>query len=161
MIAQRARAQSPEVCFIGGLLHDIGRLILETHLSEECREVQRLVESENLPLFQAERQILETDHAEVGAWVAQRWQLPQQLVAGIAHHHDTFLQPRPEAGVIAAVNAANVCAAITEEQITAGGEIEVVSPSVAAILNLTQADFLKVASELHQRKWQMDQFLTR
>lgn len=165
MIAQRARVESPEVCFVGGLLHDIGRLILETHLPDEYRQVHRLVESERLPLFLAERRTLETDHAEVGAWVAQRWQLPQQLVAAIAHHHDTLIQPRPEAGIIAAVNAANVCAAMTEKQFSDENEdeneneVEAVSPSVAEILKLTQADFQNVAADLQKRKWEIDQFL--
>lgn len=159
IIAQRAHLQSAEVCFMGGLLHDIGRLILETHLPEECKEVRRVAESENLPLFLAERQTLETDHAEVGAWVAQRWQLPAQLVAAIAHHHDTHIQPRPEAAVIAAVNAANVCAAITAEQISEAGEIAPVNPSVAEILRFSPSDFVKVAAELHKKKWEIDQFL--
>ncbi len=40
-----------------------------------------------LPLYMAEREILGTDHAEVGYWLAERWNLPPLLVQAIRFHH--------------------------------------------------------------------------
>jgi putative nucleotidyltransferase with HDIG domain len=160
LIAQRARVRCPEVCFMGGLLHDIGRLILEMQLPQECQQVKRLAQAEHLPLFQAERRLLETDHAEVGAWLAQRWQLPQHLVAGIAHHHDTIIETQPDADIVATVNAANICATITQDQSGHANNDVAIRYSAAAILGLTEIDYAGIVADLKERQWQIDQFLT-
>jgi HD-like signal output (HDOD) protein len=74
--------------FIAGLLHDVGKVILDQHFHAEFTDCLGLTESLGLPLFEAERRLLGVDHAEIGAWLAMRWQLPGSLVEAIQAHHD-------------------------------------------------------------------------
>jgi putative nucleotidyltransferase with HDIG domain len=74
--------------FAAGLLHDIGRLVLDHFYPEAAEAVTVRMEAERLPLCAAERAVLDMDHAEIGGVVASRWSLPEPIVAGVAHHHD-------------------------------------------------------------------------
>jgi len=79
--------------FTGALIHDIGKLVLSRHLDRQIiGQIQELVKMENITYFEAERQILETDHAEVGAAISGYWKFPESLTRAIEKHHD----PEPE-----------------------------------------------------------------
>jgi len=82
------QVQSGEEAFVCGLLHDIGKVILDEFLPEECVKVARLCQKEHMPAHVAEKEIIGVDHAEVGARLAQKWKLPDGISDGIACHHD-------------------------------------------------------------------------
>jgi putative nucleotidyltransferase with HDIG domain len=64
-IANRTRLGDPDLCFMAGLLHDVGKLIIDAYFPNDP----------------------EMNHTEVGAWMAERWQLPQPLINAMAWHH--------------------------------------------------------------------------
>lgn len=70
--------------FLAGLLHDLGKVPFGT----EYAEVLRLAEQEQIPLIDAERQLMGLDHQQVGTMIAEKWQLNTGLYNCIAHHHD-------------------------------------------------------------------------
>lgn len=76
-----------EVAFVLGLLHDIGKMVLDAYAHDEWRLIMDKVRNEHVTFFQAERTVMETDHAEIGGWIARRWQLNEDLVEGIRGHH--------------------------------------------------------------------------
>ncbi len=76
-----------EQAFIAGLLHDIGKVILNTYMKTLFEKVLETVNQEHIPFMQAEHQILGFDHAAVGSRVAEKWNLPEELVEAIANHH--------------------------------------------------------------------------
>lgn len=77
----------PEEAFVFGLLHDVGKIILEQFLAKEVESVQLLSRTNKIPLVEAERQIIGVDHAEIGGRLAQQWGLSKDLVGAIAGHH--------------------------------------------------------------------------
>jgi len=79
----------PPVAFTAALLHDIGKLIVSRRISDDLRrQINRLVEREQLPFFEAERAVLGINHAEIGGVIAKRWSFPKILVDCIALHHN-------------------------------------------------------------------------
>lgn len=89
ILAKRARGCDPAAVFTAGLLHDIGELIIFNRLPEQARESLLLVlgQVDDLPVYQAERQIIGFDHAGVGGELARHWGLPPLLEECIAYHH--------------------------------------------------------------------------
>ncbi|MCX5757986.1 MAG: HDOD domain-containing protein [Candidatus Hydrogenedentes bacterium] len=83
-----AQVHTGEEAFVCGLLHDIGKVILDEFLPEECAKAAQLSRTEQIPSYSAEKQIIGVDHAEVGARLAQKWKLPDGISDGIACHHD-------------------------------------------------------------------------
>ncbi|HWI55498.1 MAG TPA: HDOD domain-containing protein [Desulfobacteria bacterium] len=86
-LAQRVDLGLREHAFIAGLIHDIGKIVLNTFLKEQFKVVLNLVETENIPFMEAEKHVLGYDHASVGAIVAESWNLPPVLTEAIALHH--------------------------------------------------------------------------
>ncbi len=79
-----------DVVFVAGLLHDIGDLVLFSKVPEQSYEaLMYAVEGpEGVEIFDAEREIIGFDHAQVGAALARQWQLPEVLQECIAFHHE-------------------------------------------------------------------------
>ncbi|MCP4581752.1 MAG: HDOD domain-containing protein [candidate division Zixibacteria bacterium] len=77
-----------EEAFSAGLLHDIGKLVIFTHLPEEFKQVKLAVEENPDRLIcQIEEEVLGFDHAMVGSFLAQKWNLPGELGNAIKYHH--------------------------------------------------------------------------
>jgi len=74
--------------FVFGLLHDVGKIIFHEFLPEESAKAEEISRQRQIPMFEAERQIIGCDHAEVGARLALTWQLPDDLVQAVGGHHD-------------------------------------------------------------------------
>ncbi len=90
-----SRHLSSSTAFLAGLLHDLGKLILDRYLQHEFREVVKLAGREGLPLNEAEERSLGICHAVVGAGLLEVWKFPAELVEPIRHHHDPEDCPEP------------------------------------------------------------------
>lgn len=73
--------------FVAGLIHDLGKVILSQYQTTRYSECLRLVKEEGMLLSRAEEQVFEANHAEVGSWLARKWNLPDTLVEAIRLHH--------------------------------------------------------------------------
>ena len=78
--------------FLGGLVHDIGLVVLDQYLHDEFTAMLSESEAQGLDLLVAEQAHLHTSHASVGAWLAEAWSFPDMLIEAIAFHH------RPDQG---------------------------------------------------------------
>jgi len=139
---------------MGGLLHDVGKLVLDTNMPAEYKHVVEMVKNENRLLIEAEHEVFDTDHTEVGAWMAERWQLPSELVQSIGYHHSLEFASLPHARIVAIVHAASICAEAAE-LMDAGttDELQVSIPlEIESALGLSQKQFMDIVQDLHNRK---------
>ncbi|MFU8781440.1 MAG: HDOD domain-containing protein, partial [Kiritimatiellia bacterium] len=98
---------SPDILHLSGVLHDVGRLITLQFFQKEVQEAIALCEKHSLPLFLAEQKTIGVDHAAVGAWLAQKWNMDEIQRDVIAYHHDPLLGPSKNAEIIQICHAAN------------------------------------------------------
>ena len=77
----------PTSAYIAGLLHDMGKLVLDQHFNEAYTRCIQRSRNENLRLVDAELSVLGVDHGHVGAWLCRRWNLPEEIVEAVAQHH--------------------------------------------------------------------------
>lgn len=88
------------VAFTVGLLHDIGKPVLNQALTPEAQDsLRKRIEDDHISRPEAEKEILGADHGEVGACLLQSWHLPEEIVKGVANHHQPVLEPRPRLSV--------------------------------------------------------------
>lgn len=85
-LAQQLRMDE-DAAFMAGLLHDIGRLALATQFPTETSQLLQYARDSDLPTLDAERQMFDIDHLEVGVLIATHWNFPPAVVAAIEHHH--------------------------------------------------------------------------
>ncbi len=81
--------------FVAGVLHDIGKLILIEYFYDEFVEALTLAADKEIAIVDAEEQVLGVSHADVGGWLAEKWNLPPHLVNAITYHHRPFEQETP------------------------------------------------------------------
>ncbi len=74
--------------FTLGLLHDIGKLILAAYAPEELEKVILVAEQKEIAFYDAEMEVLGTNHTELGSWLSDKWKMPTQLTEAIANHHN-------------------------------------------------------------------------
>ena len=88
LIAERTFPELRETAFVGGILHDIGKLVIMDVFPEIAIRIEEVRREKRLDSVDAEQRILETNHCTVGKIFAQQWNLPEQLVECIwLHHH--------------------------------------------------------------------------
>lgn len=86
-IARQARFFKPEEAVMAGLLHDIGKVVLNNNMPEKFLTLTQRVYEENVMYSEIEQEIFGFGHAEVGGLFAEKWKFPELLVTVIAHHH--------------------------------------------------------------------------
>jgi len=86
-IAKRVKDCDPEEVSVAGLLHDIGKVVVSIQLSESYEDIQKLIKDKKIIFYEAEKEILEITHPEIGWWLTDSWNLPVNLQEPIAFHH--------------------------------------------------------------------------
>lgn len=87
MIGDRTRKFSTDEAFTAGLLHDLGKIILNMWMEDKVAAMVERSLSEKIPFNLLERETLGFDHCEAGAYLAERWNLPESLILAIRYHH--------------------------------------------------------------------------
>lgn len=105
VLARLKRLHDPELAFIAGMLHDSGRMALDRFMPFELdRAIQLSIET-NIPLIEAEQEVMQFDHSDVGVMLAEQWGLPDQLKEAIEfHHQEVAYEENPLACLIRAGN---------------------------------------------------------
>lgn len=98
--------------FTAGLLHDVGRLIMYKNMPYASVQSLFFARGNSFPLVEAEREVLDFDHAQVADLLLKQWEFPDHLRALIAHHHSPMSadDTRAAAVVQLADNMANAMA---------------------------------------------------
>lgn len=87
MIAQRAHYPKADDCFTAGLMHDIGKVVLDQYLHEEMTKVIQLIQEKEIYFADAEKEIMELNHADIGGQVMKNWNIPLPITVAVKHHH--------------------------------------------------------------------------
>lgn len=95
-LASYLKLMDPDEAFVIGFLHDIGRIILSLKDAKLCEKVKQVMD-EGGDLIETERTFFGTDHAQMGAILAKKWQLPILLTNTIKYHHNPNLSSMPTA----------------------------------------------------------------
>jgi len=86
-LAQALHYPNPEEAYVSGLLHDMGKLLLDQYVLSDYNTIVDYVHKYHLPPWQVEEKLIGIHHAEVGGLIARRWNFPVSLVDAIRYHH--------------------------------------------------------------------------
>jgi putative nucleotidyltransferase with HDIG domain len=93
--------------FTAGLLHDVGKLVLAQGLPGRFGKAIEVHFAKNIPVWEAEMEVFNATHAEVGAYLLGLWGLPDAVVEAVALHHNPGASLNSLFTPLAAVHAAN------------------------------------------------------
>ncbi len=88
-LAEKLKINMPDMIFTAGLLHDVGKLAMGPFLeAEDSRLVEHIKNNPEASFIESEQAVFGTNHCEVGAVVAQMWNLPASVECAAKWHHD-------------------------------------------------------------------------
>lgn len=87
ILGAKAGVKNPEEVFVGGLLHDIGKVVLYVKWPDVGQQITAGRKDNARSLMETEHELFDLTHADVGGWLATAWHLPTSLREPILHHH--------------------------------------------------------------------------
>jgi putative nucleotidyltransferase with HDIG domain len=82
-----------EDAYVCGLLHDLGKIVFSTMYPELLERIQGLKEKHNIPDKVYNALLEGSDHSEIGAALAEKWNFPESLINAIRYHHSIDSAP--------------------------------------------------------------------
>lgn len=106
--AEHCEPKMDDQCFLSGLVHDIGYLILAAGLPEQYSALLQSARESGHPVWELEQAELGASHAEVGAYLLGLWGLPMPAIEAVALHHRPSASASRWFSPVTAVHVADV-----------------------------------------------------
>lgn len=136
LLSRYLRAPNTERCFIMGLLHDIGSLVLYHQQPELAGRALETASEKSVPLHVAERGVFGFDHGQVGAELMRSWNLPDSFVETALNHHTPSVAERYRLET-AVVHLADVISGMAHSTGSGTGQVSVLEPGAWELTGLT------------------------
>lgn len=147
VISKKIKYPHPDQAYIAGLLRDMGKVILDHYLNDQFQTIMEIVDEGNKSFLEIEEQVLGFNHCHVGSKIAEKWNLPEDLVEAIALHHE------PEKAVtnsklVAITHVADGLVMMMGLHIGSDGLAYNLSSSAMDLLNLNEALISEIISDV-------------
>jgi HD-like signal output (HDOD) protein len=139
-----------EEYFTAGLLHDIGKIPLNTVLSREYMLTISAADRERLSLFHLEEANLGINHCATGGMIVKAWRLEGPVGDVIIHHHNYGEYEGLHKDILYSVIASNRFACLLEIGFSGDRHPEKIDPGIWKFLGVTQDIFDKIESTVNE-----------
>lgn len=146
LIAVKKGLKEPDELSVDGLLHDIGKVLLILQYPEEYQKAMNETDINSTPIYESERDHFNTTHASVGAWMAQKWRFPPNLIDIIEYHHKPYLSKKVPLGA-AIVHLADILVKARGFGFAGDRLLMPVSPEAWDLLSLSESDIKEILIE--------------
>jgi len=135
LIARKIRCDrdTEEFYYMAGLMHDIGKVIMDQYFPENFAQVIVRIKERGVSFLQVELEMNGITHDEIGAFLAGQWNLPENIVNAIRYHHRP-LEATADQKIVYAVHFANI---LTKTKgMGSGGDSDITNLNEEAIQRL-------------------------
>ncbi|MCX7678944.1 MAG: HDOD domain-containing protein [Spirochaetes bacterium] len=93
MIARRLGVEEKflEEYFIAGLIHDIGKILINNFFPDEMRKILEISAQKNINIIEIEKNVLGLSHEEIGIAIGKKWKFENNLLYAVGRHHQPVL----------------------------------------------------------------------
>jgi HD-like signal output (HDOD) protein len=156
----RNYALDPEEAFCAGLLHDIGKVVMEQYLNTDFHKALYHAQANKITIFEAEKEVLGYTHCDVASWLTGTWSLPEEIEQPMVCHHE------PEDAAICAdavlvCHIANIMSKIDMKDKEMAESTLRELESKAKLLGLYTRDLLDVAEEIPREMERSSMFIKK
>ena len=137
-LGREASNLSASSAFLAGLLHDVGKLVLDRQAREPWDAALRMSRQYRLPLHEAESRIIGCDHATLGGGLLDQWGIPAEVADPVRAHHQPDACPLPRRRTAMLLQVADVLC--IEHRVGYGGNEHPERPSAKVFDSLRLTD---------------------
>lgn len=144
-LAHVTKKVNTEDAYVGGLLHDIGKVILNDYVRFGYGIIVKMVEEKHIPFTEAESSVLGFDHAMIGSVLVERWEMPESYKFAVEYHHKPNELPEDKANyqpLLDVVSVANAVCLMLGIGLGADGLQSYMFPEPLERLGITNFDSL-------------------
>jgi len=146
IIGKKVKMSTSEETLMNGLLHDIGFLVLNRYFPDNYLKVLTAVEK-GKPLLDAEKEVLDFTHADIGGWLAEQWKLPATVIDSTRFHHSPSLAKK-NVKQIAIIHLADYMASNTILSASEKNPDYPLDASAFEILGMSEDSLRKIEAEV-------------
>lgn len=99
----------PGELFVAGLLHDIGKIVLDAYFPKQMDSVLYNISKSDVTFIESEKMLGIVDHTQIGFRLGKKWNLPDDLIYPIRFHHDPVKAGKYR-DIVSVVHLANIVA---------------------------------------------------
>lgn len=132
-----------EDSYVCGLLHDIGKIVFDTAHPKLLKKFEELCNTKRFSPRLFEEFVSGKNHSEIGALIAEKWNLPAVIKNAIRYHHDPFSAPKEYQLIASLTYLANMLTFLTEETV----ELYQFDSEVLKLFGITSEQQLLLISE--------------
>jgi putative nucleotidyltransferase with HDIG domain len=158
IIAKRKDLKEPEEVSVAALLHDIGKVVLGLKFPDEYKKIMSDAETKENFIFDAEKNHFNINHADAGAWIAQRWNFPRSLVEIIEYHHKPHLSKNVPVQT-AIVHLSDILVRAKGFGFAGDNFVPAINSSAWQSLDLSETDVKEILKEMEDSLSQAEDFL--
>ena len=146
LLSNKLRLNISEEVSLGGMLHDLGILVLNRYFDESYADVVNVLTAEK-KLLDTEKEILEFTHADIGSWLAKKWHFHESVIDMISFHHnpsgsEKYAQHTAVIHLADYICTMHIISALEKEYIIP------FDPASLEILEISDADIQDIISEI-------------
>ncbi len=154
IIAGHTRQAGSDEAFMAGLFHDIGKIIMNFREKEKLRLVMERCYNEMLLFEEVEQAVFPYTHAELGAYVLEKWNLPVPLITAVMHHHTLAFTEEDDScqrSLTAVTALANLmCVKLGIGTRVPLPELDLFESKAAAVLNMSESTLALLESSISE-----------
>ncbi len=138
-LARQLQLKDPEEYSVGGLLHDLGKVVTAVQLPDLQKQIEDTAKEKDILYFDAEKEVMGFGHDRINAWLAGHWRLPPNIKEGMAKHH------RPESADVypemaACIHVGDFLVKVFEYGSSGDDQVPSLNKTALAVLKVKMAD---------------------
>ncbi|MDR2733110.1 MAG: HDOD domain-containing protein [Spirochaetota bacterium] len=149
-----------EEFFIAGMLHDIGKIVINEHFAAQYLQIIQSADSKRVSLWKEESAVFDIDHAGTGKLIADKWSLTQSLAEVISFHHRPLESSQENRTLVTAVAAADMFCVENATGFAGNRTPDILSDESWKTLGLIEEDLFGIEETINEEIMKASIFLT-
>jgi len=147
LIIAKKRPRLQNNAFSAGLMHDVGKLVLDAHILKRKQDNPESF-SDGYISLDREQQILGFDHAEMAAELCNKWRIPEAITKAVTYHHNPFNSDKDPLAFT--VNMADTIALSSGYGAISEDAIYEVDPRIMKFLGITEDNLQQISEKVSE-----------
>lgn len=162
-LCQELEILDHNVLYFIGLLHDVGKVVLDRLAHDIYRIVVQTAREENITIFDAEKRLIGESHDRVGGWLMEKWRLPWTFIDVAQYHHNVSAAPEENRAATAIISFADRLAWLHYLGLESGFDVKLLTENEAYSFleentaNIDEIDLGKFMEELDSAHEEIDE----